>query len=666
VVILVAGLAATMLASLFLLSSATERFAARAALDGAAVTTIRVSHAITLTGDPNETIAASSTAASQLFGDVPFATQVHLQGVILGVPRPDRPLALGYFAFFDGIDGAASLDDGRWPEDVTGDAVEVALPVQLVADMDLEIGDDVEVYTFGIRTESTVLTVVGSYRAREPASDFWRQDSYDGIGYNPEAPIPFSGGRLTTEGFGPLLLSKGELLDLSISNMVIDYVPDFSDATLADVARIIARADDAERVAKIEIGSNARQVTVISEAPSTLGSVLGSLAVTRSSVLVMGLLLLVLSIAALAQAARLMAERRHAEQHLMRARGASNRQLLYLAVIEAIVLGAIIALVAPVAANAAYRFVAHTGPMVSAEMNRDPGLPPSIWIVTGVVGAVLVIVLVSPLLKRGGTFVEGEQARSRPGRVTSLQRSGLDLALVALAALSYLQLRGYQSPVLTSGGVARVDPLLAAGQALSLHAGALVCVRLIPAASKLMEGVAARGRRAVTPLAAWEVGRRSARAVSAILLLTLALSVGAFSMSFLATWKTSQIDQASFLHPPDVEVSGLSGDILSQRERVNDPLLDAVSAPVVESDGEITASLQEGRGGTDFSGQPVHVIATTDQGLTAYMEGRVANEGGSVISAALTRPDDATPTGIPLPGNQPPQAGVVKYIRLTL
>ncbi len=650
VVILVAGLAATMLASLFLLSSATERFAARAALDNAPETTIRVSHAITVTGDPQEVIAASGTAALEFFGDVPYSTMVHLQGVVLGIPREGKSLALGYFAFFDGIENAAVLDTGRWPENVSGDTVEAALPFQLLDDLDLSVGDELRVYNFGDRTSATVLDIVGSYRAREPGSDFWRYDAYNGAGYDPKAPVPFSGGRLTAEGFGPLLLAREELVQLSVSNMVIDYIPDFSNATLADVAGLVERSDGAERAAKVEIGANARQVTVISESKATLGRVLGSLAVTRSSVLVMGLLLLVLSIAALAQASRLMAERRHAEQHLMRARGASNRQLLYLAVVEAIVLGAITAIVAPLVANAAYRVVARAGPMVSAGMNRDPGLPPLIWVVTGIVGAVLVIVLISPLLKRGGTFVEGEQARSRPGRVTSLQRSGLDLALVALAALSYLQLRGYKSPVLTSGGVARVDPLLAAGPALTLLAGALVCVRLIPATSKFMEGTASRGRRAVTPLAAWEVGRRSARAVSAILLLTLALSVGSFSMSFLATWKNSQQDQASFLHPADVAISGLAGDVLSQRGRVEDPLLGAVSAPIFESDGEIAASLREGRGGAAFNGRPVHLIATTNQGLAAYTEGRVADEGGRTISDALTLAEDSAVTGIPLPG----------------
>ena len=115
-------------------------------------------------------------------------------------------------------------------------------------------------------------------------------------------------------------------------------------------------------------------------------------------------------------------------------------------------------------------------------------------------------------MRRQTSFVDAEQARSRPGRRAAFQRSGLDIAVLALAALAYWQLKNYKSPVMSEGGVASVDPLLAAGPALALLAGALVAVRLIPPASKALEAIAARGRKAVLPLAAWEVGRRSARA----------------------------------------------------------------------------------------------------------------------------------------------------------
>lgn len=650
VVVLVSILSATMLASLFLLGSATERFAAREALTNADIDAIRVSFSMTPTGGVEPLVDAAQTAASDLMGDIPFTTPVHITGKVLDVPRVDQRNALGYFAFHDGIDQEVVIDDGRWPETVGGGGLEVAMPVAALDDLGLDVGDTFEVYPYGQHDELMELQIVGSFRAREPDGDFWRHDANSGTGWDPNASVPQSGGRLTTDRYGPLVITRDEIGGQGVANVEMDVTPDFAAARLTDVAGVVTRLETAEHDAQVAIGTESKKVMVLTTAESTLGRVLGSLAVTRSSVLVTGLLLLVLAIAALAQTSRLMAERRHAEQHLMRARGASSRQLLSLGVIEGLVLCGLTAALSPLLARAAYRFVARTDTMRAAGMDRDPGLPPTVWALTATVGIVLVFVLAIPLMRRGGTFVEGEQARSRPSRASAFQRSGIDFALVALAILAYLQLRSYQSPVMIDGGVARVDPLLAAGPALALLAGALVCVRLIPSASKALEGVASRGRGAVAPLAAWEVGRRSARAVSAVLLLTLAVSVGSFAMSFLSTWHTSQRDQAGFRHPADVEVTGLTGGLVAQATALTDDALGATVAPVFESDAEITASLRASLSSQGFSGRPVHLVATTDAGLAALTEGRVATEGGQNISDALARDDTTAVTGLELPG----------------
>ena len=648
VVLLVSVLASTMLSSLFLLSSATERFAAREALVDAPDSDLRVTHSLSLRGAPEEVVSSAESAAEEYYGTVPFESRVRLQGGVLGVPREEQSAALGYFLFQDGIENDAVLDSGRWPSSVPGSTMEATVPVELLDHFDLSIGESVEVYPYGVRRDAVFLDIVGSYEARDPEADFWRYDPYDGQGHTPDAPVPYSGGRLTTDGYGPLIIPRDEFGDFEIVSITIDYVPDFSETTLAEVEALVDGIDDLERDTTIAVGAGASTVTVITRSDSTLGSILGSLAVTRSSVLVIGLLLLVLAVAALGQTSRLMSERRHAEQHLMIARGASGRQLIRLGLLEALVLAAVTTAAGPPLANVVYRFLSGVGPMEDAGMNRDPGLPTATWVVSGIVGLALLIVLITPLLRRGATFVEGEQARSRPSRATMLQRSGLDLALLVLAVLAYLQLRGHDSPIITQGGVAQVDPITASGPALALLAGSLLCVRLIPAGSRFLEGVASRGRRAIGPLAAWEVGRRSARAVSAILLLTLAISVGAFSLSYLHTWRISQEDQASFLHPPDVEVSGLDADILNQYRTVSNTQLEAEAEPVFEGDGEITASRRETIGTDGVSGRPVHLFATTNDGLEAFTDGRVAEEGGAAISEALML--EETSQGIPLPG----------------
>src|SRR5690606_112513 len=115
-----------------------------------------------------------------------------------------------------------------------------------------------------------------------------------------------------------------------------------------------------------------------------------------------------------------------------------------------------------------------------------------------------------------------------------------------LAGLAFWQLSIYRSPVVSGEGPPRLDPLLAAGPALALLAGALLAARIVPLAARLMETLARSARRAVTPLAAWEVARRPVRARSAVLLLTLSLSVGVFAAGFMSTWSRSQEDQALY------------------------------------------------------------------------------------------------------------------------
>jgi hypothetical protein len=203
------------------------------------------------------------------------------------------------------------------------------------------------------------------------------------------------------------------------------------------------------------------------------------------------------------------------------------------------------------------------------------------------------------------------------------------------------------------GGVATVDPLLAAGPALALLAGALVAVRLIPATSKMLEGLASRGRRAVMPLASWEVGRRSARAVSAVLLLTLALSIGTFALSFLVTWQNSQYDQARFQHPADAIVSDVEGPWLTQWTHVANEALgarpSAVYSDSTEMDGRID-SPRRNQVNDRFRGLPVTLVATDNAGLRFFGLDRLHDAGGSRVPDTLARSgvDEINPIELPV------------------
>lgn len=647
-VLAVSVLAATLLSTLFLLSSATETFAARAALTEATADDTGVALRIAPNGPLPDVLEGTDATAQELFGDVPYTRTVTTQGVYLAVPREDRPIALAYLGSTDALDERVAIRSGEAPQPSSGGPIEILVPTALLYDLGITLGDTINLAPYTDRDATVEYEIVGTYAVKDPEDPAWSADRLLGASHNPSVVVPFSGGLVTTDGYGPLYTAQEDVESQPLDTVITTYVPDFTDTSLTEVKEILARSLDLERMATRNVGDAADSIIVASNLGETLGGVAGSLAVTRSSVLVTGLLLLVLAIAALSQTARLMAERRYAEQHLMVARGSSGRQLFRLGLIEAIVLGGITTAVAAPLARLAYLALAETPTMIEAGMAVDPGIPPFTWVVAGVVGLLLIIVLVAPLAKRQGSFVDAEQARSRPGRRAAFQRSGLDIAVLALAGLAYWQLKNYESPVLASGGVATVDPLLAAGPALALLAGALVAVRLIPPASKVLEAVAARGRRAVLPLAAWEVGRRAARAVSAILLLTLAVSIGTFAVTFLTSWHQSQEDQALYQHPPDATVTDVEAPWLSQRTIVaGDGSAESIS-PVVKEIAQFGQS-PESYEFNDFSGARVWLIGSDTTGLKNYGVGRLNEIGGARVASTLgsDAPVETNPIEIP-------------------
>lgn len=647
VVLTVSILAATLLSTLYLLSASTETLAARTALASAPGPSVAVVHNVMPNAPIDEILAGTDEATADLLGAVPYDRTVQAQGAYLALPREGRDIALGYLGSADNLEDIVALRAGAFPEPAGGGPVQIIVPPGLLFDLELAVGDTVTLAPYSSQDDEVEYLITGTYAALDPEATAWNYDRFLGAGYNPNVIVPFTGGMVVTQGYGPLFTAQEDVDSANIDHVIATYTPDFSQTDLTELRRIIDDSAEITLATTRALGVSATSVDVSTELSSTLGAVVGSLAVTRSSVLVTGLLLLVLAVAALGQTARLMAERRHAEQHLMLARGGSGRQILWLGLLEAVVLGAITTLVAAPLARLSYLALSRAPLMEDAGMNADPGIPPWTWIVAGTVGIALVVVLVAPLLRRSGTFVDAEQARSRPGRRAAFQRSGVDIAVLVLAGLAFWQLTSYESPVIAGGGVAKVDPLLAAGPALALLAGALVAVRLIPAASRLLEGAAARGRRAVMPLAAWEVGRRSARAVSAILLLTLAVSVGTFAITFLSSWTTSQADQAEYRHPSDVTVTGLDSPALAQRSQVIDGELVTVASPVVQRRAAIGPS--EDDGDREFTGKDVSLLATDDAGLRTLGVGRLDEVGGYRIPEALitAMPPEVDPIEIP-------------------
>ena len=576
----------------------------------------------------------SDEVITRLLG-VDMDATVQARTASLYAERPGRSRALVYLGELDRISDQAELVSGAWPEGAsTTGPLPVALPLAGAEALDVEIGDTLSLQPVSRRDSAAVpdVRVIGFYTATGTTTPYWRPDVLSGAGYSPDAIVPGSAGYIRTDMVGPLVVAPGSLAarDVPLGHVHLRYSPDFAGSGVVELAALQGRLAVAATTVPRELETGGR-IRLTTDLDRLVAEITSAVLVTRAGVAVAGLLLLLVAGTALLQVARLLADARSVEHDLMRARGSSSRQLLTVAGFESGGVAVLAALGGALLAPVTYRTLLTARGFDGV---TTPDVSVTTWTAAAAVGLTLAAVLIGPLLRQPSTFVEGQQARGRDRRAM-LARSGVDVLIVGLAAVAYWQLWTYAAPISGTGASMRIDPVLVAGPAVVLLAGALLCVRLLPPAARLAERMAGRGRGLVGPLAAWEIGRRPSRATGAVLLLTLALGLTSFSQAFLATWHRSQGDQAEFATGAPVRVLDESGATGHQ--------VAALAAPEAgPAQPVIRASLQDGSvaeydllaaPGRLVNGRDAEIIALTPQARAMLNRGRMAEEGGAVIAA---------------------------------
>lgn len=649
IVLALSLISATLLSTLYLLDHSTRTLAARTALDNAPASSTQLKHTIDVNGPLKDIVDASARAAHQGLGDIPTTSYVHAEGA-LQILTLEEHYALTYYAADDRLTDLAVIVDGRWPDQQAVGVTEIAVPRVMIENLDMQIGDVVEIRARSYDDDqATTARIVGVYLPLDPDGPLWLPDTLKSDGFRPTVPVPGTNGGLAAPAYGPLITTSNRVETLPLDTVTVVYEPDFSATSVEELSAILDTLTKAETDAKLQLGNLASRVAVFAPVQNTAGNVVGSLAMTRSTVLVTALLLLVVATAALVQAARLVSERRHDERHLVAARGASARQVFNVGAIETGMIGLVTVAASAPLARLAYLHLGELALLRDAGFDQDPGLPVGAWIAGAVVALVLIAIVLAPLTRRSALIVEAEADRARPGKRAAFQRTGIDAAVIVLAGLAFWQLSLYRSPVVSGEGPPRLDPLLAAGPALALLAGALLAARIVPLAARAMEALATSARRAVTPLAAWEVARRPVRALSAVLLLTLSLSVGVFAAGFMSTWTQSQRDQALYRHPVDAVVSAPSTPWMRQASIVDTP--GAQAEPVVADQIQISdRSLGELRAGYQpFTGSGAYLRATTRQGWEAFGQDRLSEVRGERLALGLSGTEVAEASGVSIP-----------------
>jgi hypothetical protein len=275
-------------------------------------------------------------------------------------------------------------------------------------------------------------------------------------------------------------------------------------------------------------------LTVSSGLPGAIEDLTVPTVAARSSLYLPSVMLAALALATLVLAARQLTVRRHGELALQRARGAGTLRLLRGATDEWALTGVPAAVAAPFLAE-----LLHPG-------SRGAGA----WAAVGLTLLVHAAAVLLPVL----TLPRSRPARG--ARAAAAQQLGADLALLAIAALGYLELRRHHSLLAGLGtGSASADPVLVLVPALVAGASALLLLRLLPLASLLLDAFARRSRGIVPALAGWQLSRRAARNAGPVVLMCLAVSVSAFATTELACLNALASEEAAFTVGADVRIA---------------------------------------------------------------------------------------------------------------
>jgi hypothetical protein len=463
----------------------------------------------------------------------------------------------------ESVDDAAAhaqLTSGRWPER-GATPTEGVLTEGATAALGVHVGDVVELgdaSTPGASASHPVasVVVVGIFRPN-PNDPAWSGDELDlhgvgtinGVGY--QGPFVVDQRDLTSR---ELASAAGSRLDARWR-----AVPDLERLSADDIEPLRARLDamPGQIHASFPPGGTVNVGLGLEKLLDSLGT---SLQVARGAVLVLTLQFAVVAAYAVFLISGMLADRRRPEIGLLRSRGASTTHVAALAFGEAVLLTLPAVAVAPVIAVELVRLLGGFGPLAASGAVADATISPNTLAIIGITGLIAALVLALPALASGAEVAGIRALLGRPVARTLAQRLGIDVALLAVAAIAIWQLRAYGQPLTRDlHGALGLDPLLAAAPAFGLVAGAVIATRLVPRLGELGERVLGRTNGILSPLAVRQIARRPLRYTRAALLLILASALGTFGAVYATTWAASHADQAAYQAGADVRVSPTAG-----------------------------------------------------------------------------------------------------------
>jgi hypothetical protein len=471
------------------------------------------------------------------------------------IQLPSSPVAttttLIQLASLEELSAHATLTAGEWPGPPhRGDPLPAALPAAVASRLHLTIGS-VLTGTPPSGGAPVSLQVTGLFQASNPASPYWTLDllPISGISIQDMAVgNAGSSGRAFRVIYGPAVVNPAAFGNgLAASQASWFVLPQAPDLARGNVVALAASTSEAVSQLTVILPEG---LTVTSGLPRLLAGLASTIVLARSLFTIAALELLLVAGAGLVLAARLLASLREEESALLRARGATRWQVVRPVLAEAVLLGAAAAAAGVLSGTRLTGTLAGVGGL---RLDGPSSITRLAWLSALVMLVLCVAVATWPAL-HALTPDAARLRRSRQARLAGIVWAGGDLAVVALAAISVGELRGYSAVAHPATGSLGIDPVIAVAPALALAGVALIPLRGLPLLARLADKATDHERRLSAPMVSWQIARRPIRQAGPALLVVVATATTTLAVAGYASWRQSAVDQAAFAVGSDVRV----------------------------------------------------------------------------------------------------------------
>ena len=467
------------------------------------------------------------------------------------------PLAWVNYAFITDFEKHVKMVEGRMPNVASSnpeDAMEVAVSSTMADQLGFHVNEAFMTFrrvdtANGQRVVQIPINIVGIWKPNDPKEEYWfyRQSVFDNQLFIPEASFQ---GRISS------------LLNDEIAQALWYMILDGSNVHADDVGYLVTHIETVQQQAATLLANTRLEVSPYDALNRyRVSSRLLNILLYAFSIPIIGLLLAFIGLVV-----GLAVGRQRNEIAVLRSRGATAVQIMGIASLEALLLGAVALGAGIPTSEWISQAIGATRSFLNFTLNNDLRVAMTMTTLRfglAALGVTLVAQVFPSLGAARHTIITYKQEQARTVRPPWWQRAWLDVLLLIPAGYGAYLLKKQGSIVLpgqTTGGDPFSNPLLFLVPALMALALTLIILRILPLIMMVISWIASQTNSVGFLLATRYLSRDPGFYAAPLILLILTLSLSSFTASLAQTLDNHLYDQSYYQTGADVQLVELGQD----------------------------------------------------------------------------------------------------------